>query len=242
MEVCPYRRVIIPRLAQAFGWLNFVTLSLISLFFACNSTCLAETNLPVSPTLPPPTLENLPKVHSSDRRQLLTYEIGGEVGSSVFPIPSYGIHLGEYLSTQNLLEFEFTQGELSWWFIHVRSLTLGLHLQHFIGNSFYLSAGADDRKLTLEDPSVAVMAAIPQTIGQAESLNLALGLGNQWQWQHWSVGCEWMSLMIPVWTFQSDYNTSGYTGFHQSELDAMWNRVAKFWTLGIFRVSTAYSF
>lgn len=68
---------------------------------------------------------------------------------------------------------------------------VGLQYKHFTGNSFYLAPELFYINYTENDDTPSFFDRKDERI---TALGLSFKIGNQWQWKHFTVGCDWVGL------------------------------------------------
>lgn len=186
--------------------------------------------------------EEAPEPSSGPERESKKYFAVGEIGFPVFPVPSVGLQAGVFLGPRDALQLEATTGRIGWLFFNIKTTTAGLHYKHFFGNSFYGKLGGDYRKVVIGDPDVPVVGSEIGEVGTAESITASFALGNEWQGDRFTFGIDWIGLMVPVTILHGDLDTSGITGTAKSDLDKVWDGLAKTWSLQLARFYLGVSF
>lgn len=149
--------------------------------------------------------EDSSQFHRVDKNYQATVLLVG-VGPSI--ATTYGVQLGKYLDLNNVLIFEATTGTNNWnstsstgTYGRVRDLSatsLGLHYKHFSGNSFYFRVGADYRTLKYKSTFTNLDQSRDITSFDGDSVAMNLQIGNQWQWESFTLGCDWVGYSLPV--------------------------------------------
>lgn len=87
--------------------------------------------------------------------------------------------------------------------------------REFFGNSFYLEGGLAGHKKNVQRSNPWDQAPLnvngPYVVKteseyERRDFGMVFGLGNQWQWSHFTLGCEWVGIYIPF----SSSKTQGY--------------------------------
>jgi hypothetical protein len=122
-----------------------------------------------------------------------------------------GAAAGIFINPKTILQLEFGDGNTSegGWFlsndqtkIHSDSATIAI--KHFTGNSFYVKGGIDYRRINyaytysnfalfggnLNDPQSSYEF-------NASSFTGSIVIGNQWQWEGFTLGCDWFGIAMP---------------------------------------------
>lgn len=94
--------------------------------------------------------------------------------------------------------------------------SLGVHYKQFVSNSFYFRTGADFTQVSYEynfDYAGSDNDFKSEFKGQSISGNFSIG--NQWQWENFTLGCDWIGYSQ---TLSSKYDKNSITG-DPAELD-----------------------
>jgi|GEM_PF-1644266 len=80
--------------------------------------------------------------------------------------------------------------------------SLGVHWKHFSGNSFYYKLGIDQRWSRFSTSNVRYFNNTGTVAnfakGSGESTVASIGIGNQWQWEYFTLGCDWIGWSQPI--------------------------------------------
>lgn len=111
-----------------------------------------------------------------------------------------GLAFGYYLNRNNVLFLDITGGSDESDNDYndgydVDEESIGFHWKHFNGNSFYFNAGMDFRKINY----VYTNSWSPvDSRFKATAANVSFSIGNQWQWDNFTLGCDWLGLTYPL--------------------------------------------
>jgi hypothetical protein len=183
---------------------------------------------------------------SADNRQGKTFAVTAQLlGSTVAPTAGYGLSLAYHFTGNDLMQIEATSGiynynESSVFLEPLRfklsATTIGTNYKRFFGNSFYGKFGADYRKLTLSDVSVGKVKYLPSELGNAESIAASVAIGNQWQFDYFTIGCDWFGIMAPISTIGTKSNVTGISNANdRAEIEDSWNKIATVTTYQVLR-------
>ena len=76
---------------------------------------------------------------------------------------------------------------------------LSLHFKHFLGNSFYYRVGGDYNQVDYNyDLSKSYNGAGLSSSFSGDSLLANITIGNQWQWENFNLGCDWVGYAMPL--------------------------------------------
>ena len=115
-----------------------------------------------------------------------------------------GLMFGYYYSSNDILFVEATHGTLTSSLTsldvngegyNLDSKSIGAHWKHFTGNSFYLNTGVDFR--SMEYKYVSTFSSTDSKF-DGKSFVLSFSIGNQWQWDNFTLGCDWVGIVVPV--------------------------------------------
>ncbi len=156
--------------------------------------------------------------HRMNKSYLMTAQLLGQGPGA--NISRGGATFGKYLDRNSLITIDFTKGnnfkskgyysdyELS-------DLTIGFSYKKFASNSFYYKTGLDYRKMNYHYISRDISTSIidRENKFQAESIVASFSIGNQWQWENFTLGCDWVGYSMPIYVNISDESSVGTTSF-----------------------------
>ena len=152
--------------------------------------------------------------------------IGGSLGYYITPnlLAELGLYRGAGITT-----IGETKGNLSWRYTEART-------KWFVGNSFYLNMG-------LGQKTVDVNLEFLDSPSSLLASGLSYGIGNRWQWETFSLGCDWLGAFRPL---QSEVNrtevTKDLSVSDNEDWDQLWAAVGSPANLQIFRLYMGVSF
>ena len=121
----------------------------------------------------------------------------------LFEIQQSGVLYSRY-------RYEYVNGVSTEYKPEVKMRRIGAHYKQFVSNSFYFRTGFDynhvDYKYDLISSSFN-----SGTIGSfsSDSLIANFTIGNQWQWEQFTLGCDWIGIASPLYTKTSDLTYKG---------------------------------
>lgn len=127
---------------------------------------------------------------------------------------STGLQFGLFLDRNSLVVFELTKGTL--WSesslsssrtgstYDITTNSLGVHYKKFTGNSFYYRIGGDYRTVNYDYQFVWTASPTDTRHFKGTSLAATFVIGNQWQWENFTLGCDWVGLTMPLTSSVSD--------------------------------------
>ena len=84
----------------------------------------------------------------------------------------------------------------------VSGSSIGVHYKHFFGNSFFVRVGAEQREVTMKrtyEPGLFVwFPDNGHSSFKGTSTNAVLGIGNDWQWDNFTLGFDWIRFYSPI--------------------------------------------
>ncbi len=113
---------------------------------------------------------------------------------------SRGLAFGKYHTSYDIFFLEVTDGSDGWssfggFEYDINTKSIGVHWKHFTGNSFYFNTGIDFRKVDYDYRSTVTST---QSHFDSTSAIISFAIGNQWQWNSFTMGCDWIGLSLPV--------------------------------------------
>ncbi len=171
------------------------------------------------------------------------------IGFAVAPVPAIGLNAGYYLNPDLILQVEYSSGKLPRLFYDLEARTLAFNAKYFFGGSFYMKGGAAYRQLAIKNVTCLFCSqpnrVLLEDAGAADSIAAELAIGNQWQWDNFTLGCDWIGLMVPVATIgvRNSFSTkSTISKSDREELDKSWESLAKVQSFELLRLYLGASF
>lgn len=95
--------------------------------------------------------------------------------------------------------YEYSNGASREWSTDTQISRIGVHYKHFVGNSFYYRAGADYSVVDYKyDLTGSFSADASSSNFRGTALIGSFVIGNQWQWDNFTLGCDWIGLASPL--------------------------------------------
>ncbi|MDQ3231406.1 MAG: hypothetical protein M3Q07_06255 [Pseudobdellovibrionaceae bacterium] len=114
-------------------------------------------------------------------------------------------HMGGGASSSSLT----TDPDYSYYFadarLHAEGQSQAISYQYFLGNSFFVKAGLENLNMAGRLETFGLMRT---HIGDLNQQNALLGIGNQWQWRSFTLGCEWIGAAAPLSYSYSSYDNA----------------------------------
>lgn len=153
---------------------------------------------------------------SQDFRKDKTFIATGQV-FGVGPIPgslTQGGSFGYFINPDLIISLEVVSGNSPIILFDINSYrsvkynSVGIHAKNFVGRSFYFKGGVDVNRFT-ED---FVGFNIANRHGfDSDSTSASIAIGNQWQFSHFTLGCDWVGATLPLTSnIKSEYASDNY--------------------------------
>lgn len=120
------------------------------------------------------------------------------IGFAVGVIPSFGAAAGMYLDSNSIVEASYVKGGIDFLFIEIESSLAEVRWKQFFGNSFYMNLGAGYRTITFK-ATLEPITGNDDISSQFDvnSFGASIGIGNRWQWDNFTIGCDWIGYFVP---------------------------------------------
>lgn len=152
---------------------------------------------------------------------------------------------GYHLDRNSILQLEAGNGGVkgnSWFFndsYELSGSTFGIHYKKFFGNSFYAKLGMDSRSVTYK---YKYALTVNQEAFQGDSIAAGLVIGNQWQWENFNLGCDWIGYSVPFYSKISSETVAGSDPLYRDELNSAEQKYLKDGFVQGLRFYMGYSF
>lgn len=101
-----------------------------------------------------------------------------------------------------------------------RNDSFGINYKHFFSNSFFVRSGLSYHNLSNSRKYVgSVITSSDNFSFTGNRTNFLIGIGNDWQWDHFTLGFDWLRTNIPVACYISDesYNSNSKSQMESNE-------------------------
>jgi len=126
-----------------------------------------------------------------NKNYLITYQAFG-----VGPLKNYGngLAFGKFLSSDLILFIEGVNGGMNLFLDDGRGKvwSIGGHAKYFVGNSFYWRGGIDSVSTSYRCSNRATWFSFCGDDFDAQSAVISISIGNQWQWENFTLGTDWI--------------------------------------------------
>ena len=140
-------------------------------------------------------------------------------GSGPNAVSTTGFSLGYHYTPNQIFLLEGTGGRLGNGFsffsdgksnTDLTTQSFGIHFKHLTSNSFYYRFGLDYRSLNYKYTYGPNANSQTEEIGfKAESVAASFYIGNQWQWENFTLGCDWIGVSAPIFSdVRNEYKNS----------------------------------
>ena len=80
-----------------------------------------------------------------------------------------------------------------------RNDSFGVNYKHFFGNSFFIRSGLSYHNVSDSSKYVGSVSTTSDSFSFTGNLtNFGIGIGNDWQWDKFTLGFDWIRITIPV--------------------------------------------
>jgi hypothetical protein len=155
---------------------------------------------------------------SKMNRENVKYTADFNLTGQMLQSQATGINLGYFKDLNNIIYLSFfnldTDGH-SWVDEELDDgYMIEVALKHFTGNSFYIRPSlylrsqqfADD-----EEYDTASNSYLATDITDYQTIGIGFNIGNQWQWENFTLGCNWIGIRKDITTLNKDGpGTDGY--------------------------------
>jgi len=148
---------------------------------------------------------------SEVNRQDKNYQALMHVGGSVLSLPSNGFGAYKYLEKNKLIGlhyFQMSEGADPSLF---EGRAMLASFKEFRSNSFYYELFGYYRDIDTTD-KIKTFNSVTTFEGKASFRDVGLGIkiGNQWQWEYFTLGCDWIGIAKRVATLKYEGDSSDF--------------------------------
>lgn len=171
------------------------------------------------------------------------YQIDWQIlGLGPNPVFTRGLYLGKFLSRNSLIYLDILGQHYETYFsdTEIDVSSVGLHYKKFHSNSFYYVLGGDFRTVKYE-----VNDNFPYYSEggfKSQSLVFSMSIGNQWQWENFTLGCDWVGTSIVLSHKYLEEDTDLLDVYDKSDLENDKEWLTENGTLHLLRFYLGYSF
>lgn len=142
--------------------------------------------------------------HMRQEKEFLVDGILFGVGPNL--VSTQGVEIGKYIDADSVFLFQYTKGTNGWGDgdfgsrYEIKASSFGVHYKKFSGNSFYWRGGVDYRLSEVSYKYTSTFSPTSNVTREFKGNSFALNfqIGNQWQWENFTLGCDWIGYTLPV--------------------------------------------
>lgn len=157
-----------------------------------------------------------------------SFQVTAEGGFPTLPLAAAGGAAAVFLGRNSLLDVDYVRANDTWFGYKAEIVMGGVHFQQFLANSFYIKGGVDYRMVRLYDAwNIFFGGSRSGEFARHDSIGPSFAVGNQWQWEHFVIGCDWGGLYIPAVILKSEYNKDNVASSDTDSTDRGWNTASR---------------
>jgi len=152
-------------------------------------------------------------------------------GSGPTAAGSLGLSAGYFLEKNKMLLLEVTDSKTRFTKISItnadstrtnfeetlKGQSIGVHYKQFNGNSFYLRTGLDYGKINYNFKYTPYGTNSTENVSlSGDALYANFQIGNQWQWENFTLGCDWVGISVPLYSHESDRSMNSFAQADES--------------------------
>jgi hypothetical protein len=144
-------------------------------------------------------------------RDNVKYMVTGTLSAQMVHSSASGFTFGFYKEPNNIVFASFYTLEYNDFNFHDEELDDGslfeLGIQHFTGNSFYIKPTIYLRNQQLGDDEEYDSGSSSYKltdITDYKTVGIGFSIGNQWQWENFTIGCNWIGIKKDLSTLDKD--------------------------------------
>lgn len=144
--------------------------------------------------------------YSEAHREGKQYFFAGQpIGLGPIGFTSNGLSGGLFLDRNSLFVLTIKSGKNLNFFadwpgrFDLKYSSISVNYKKFVNTSFYINSAGEFRKIDYSRERYSELISDYETstfTGSAVALNFAIG--NQWQWDSFTLGCDWAGISIPI--------------------------------------------
>lgn len=180
-----------------------VAASAFCLSLACQVSLAQTTDKKFDSTLPEMPLISVD--HRVGKTVFIALEPLGRLST-----PGYGFRAGYYLFPDSLVGINYALGNVNLNGAIYDSTLIEVTYKRFLTNSFYMDAGFASEQIDVKYNvvSAALPVASVESNAEFQRWGVVLHMGNQWQWNHFTLGCDWLGHQLSL-SRKESFNPAG---------------------------------
>lgn len=153
---------------------------------------------------------------SSNRSNKSAYVAYDAIGLTLMPVA--GPRLGYFVSKDFVAEAGFATGDAKLGDFEANKKIIEIKAKKFFGNSFYIDGGLGYETWDVSYSVIADTGSDTRNLsGSVQNTGIAMHLGNQWQWDGFTMGCDWVGYFMSLNTATSFSSESGVSEERKQE-------------------------
>jgi len=134
----------------------------------------------------------------------------------------------------------------------IESKSVGVHFKQYAGNSFYYRIGMTYQQINYKYNLRGNLGGDETMNFNGETLLFGIQIGNQWQWDNFTLGCDWIGYSIPFYSHVNDQFLSpaaenyayppSYSNYYKNKIQESIDRYIKLPQGTSLRFYLGYSF
>lgn len=115
------------------------------------------------------------------------------------PLSSSGLMAGKYFGPDQIIDGSWTTGKFELFGFTMKSSSYAVRYKKFNGNSFYWRVGGMVRTFDY-NTNFSLFSDDQSKNGKVSVTSIGFdgAIGNQWQWDNFTIGCDWIGLFVPL--------------------------------------------
>lgn len=154
---------------------------------------------------------------SEHNRMGKKWVVAGQIlGIGVTNGTGQGVIAGHHLDRNTVVQMELVSGTRNddiFESFELKTTAIGLHAKKFLANSFYINGGLDYINLKYDNKYIFNSSGVDDAYGfEANVWAASFTIGNQWQWESFTLGCDWIGFTMPIAnSVSSEYADAGWS-------------------------------
>jgi hypothetical protein len=172
----------------------------------------------------------------------IDHQLLAGMGSSVAPTWGGSLAYAYQFDRKNAIQIEASSGDYPLILLaNLKTTMTGVHYKRYVGNSFYFRTGLDARSIILEDRGLFSVNS-GREFGRTTDLTAAFVIGNQWQWETFTLGTDWVGVNVPITNLSQNIDYSGLNANDKAEIKKSWDKLGQVTSVQYLRFYLGASF
>lgn len=170
--------------------------------------------------------------------------VASPVGIAPVTLFSAGLAAGYYINGDLVAEVVVDRGLLPFVFFEIYQNSYVARVKKYWGNSFYTNLGLGSRTIGVKGDSFS-------TLGEEDSLSfdesttsfvVDFGIGNKWQFENFTIGCDWIGALIPISSTTNTNLPNDLNEEDRKDLENSWEGIGETTTPYLLKLYLGLSF